>query len=110
MLVPLALLPTLRTDARGRHDPLPRQPHQAGARGPRPRRAADAASALCAGPLAGAAGGPRGAIGRRARQAPLPALRGRADDPLAPAHERLLARGGDRRALAEVAVARVAAH
>ena len=32
--------------------------------------------------------GPRGALGRRPRQAPVPALRGRADDPLAPADER----------------------
>ena len=43
-------------------------------------------------PLARAPGRPRGARGRRPRQAPVPALRGRPDDPLAPAHDRLLAR------------------
>ena len=35
--------------------------------------------------------------GRRARQAPVPALRGRPDDPLAPAHDRLVARARDAR-------------
>ena len=39
-----------------------------------------------------AARGPRGAVGRRPRQAPVPALRGRADDPLAPAHDGHVAR------------------
>ena len=48
----------LSTRARGRHDPLRGEPHPAGARGPRARRARDAAPALRPRPLARAAGGP----------------------------------------------------
>ena len=47
--------------------------------------------------------GPRGRGGRGARQAPLPAVRGRSDDPLAPAHDRLVARARPRRAVAALA-------
>ena len=46
--------------------------------------------------------------GRRPRQAPVPALRGRPHDPLAPAHDRLLARPRRRRALAALAARRLA--
>ena len=57
-----------------------------------PDELAHAASALRRAALAGAARRPRRDERRRARQAPVPALRGRPDDPLAPAHDRLLAR------------------
>ena len=79
------------THARGRHHPLRREPHAAGARRARPRRARDAASPLRARPLARAPRRPGDHCGRRPRQAPLPALRRRPDDPLAPAHDGLLA-------------------
>src|SRR5215213_249372 len=81
--------------ARGRHHPPRGEPHPAGARGPCARRARDAAPALRPRPLARAARGARRALRRRPRQAPVPALRGRPDHPLAPAHDRVLA--GDRR-------------
>ena len=95
-----SLVPTLGSGARGRHDPSRRQPDPPGARRACPGRAAHAASALRPGRVGGAAGGPRRRVGGRPRQAPVPALRGRPDDPLAPAHDRLLARARARAALA----------
>ena len=59
-------------------------------------------------PLGGAPGGPRGQRGRRPRQAPVPALRGRADDPLAPADDGLVARLRARAALEPLAPLRLA--
>ncbi len=64
-----------------------------GQRAGRDRHAAPALRPLA---LARAPGRPGGHVGRRARQAPVPALRGRPGDPLAPAHDRLLARAGAR--------------
>src|SRR3954447_8054578 len=84
--------------ARGRHHPLRGEPDPPGARGPCPRRDRDAPPALRPRPLAGAPAGPRGDQRRCPRQAPVPALRGRARDPLAPAHDRQVARARRRMA------------
>ena len=80
---------TRPTRARGRHDPLRREPHPPGARGPRAgrdRARRTRASARDRWPERLAGRAVRGR--RRARQAPVPPLRGRPDDPLAPAHDR----------------------
>ena len=94
--------------ARGRHDPLRGEPHAPGAGRPRARRDRDAAPALRPRALGRAARRPRRDRRRRPRQAPLPALRGRPHDPLAPAHDRLLARARPRRARRAHRLARAA--
>ena len=68
--------------------------------GTRDRIDRDAAAAPRAGSLARAAGRPRGALGRRAREAPVHPLRGRPHAALAPAHDRPLGRLPARPALA----------
>src|SRR3954451_15294520 len=85
-----------RSGARGRHDPLRGEPDPARPAGPRARCDRDAAPAVRPRPLARAALGPHGDLRRRPRQAPLPALRGRARDPLAPAYDRHVARARHR--------------
>ena len=79
----------LERDARGRHDPLRRQPDPAGPRG-RACRTRSPRRTRASAPTAG----PSGSAGRAveavdgARQAPVPALRGRPRHPLAPADDR----------------------
>ena len=68
----------------------------------------DAAPALRPRPLAGEARRPCRDRGRRPRQAPVPALRGRPADPLPPAHDRVLAGASPRPALAARAAAGLA--
>ena len=72
--------------------------------GQRPGRDRDAAPALRPRSLARAPEGPRGDRRRRPRQAPVPALRGRPADPLAPADDRQVARA--RRRLADARATR----
>ena len=93
--------------ARGRHDPLRGQPHAPGARGPG-AGAGDPSSAAPHGPLARAPARSCGASDRRARKAPVPALRGRPDAALPPADERVLGRLRARPALAALSAAGVA--
>src|SRR3954451_14768402 len=100
--------PTLGGHARGRHHPPRGEPDPAGARGPRARRDRHAAPALRPRPLARAPRRPDGRGGRRARQEPVPALRGRPRRLLAPADDGLVGRIRDRPGLAPVAEPRMA--
>ena len=76
--------------------------------GPRARRSCARRTRASRRDAGRAARRPRRQRRRRARQAPLPALRRRPDDPLAPAHDRLVGRLPHGRALAPRAAPRLA--
>src|SRR6202042_1363316 len=89
-------------------DPPCGRPDSRGARGARPRADPDPPPAPPLRSLAGAPDGTRRALGRCARQAPVPALRGRSDAAFASAHDRPVDRLPRRPALATFTAARLA--